>query len=410
MFLRYAVKEMRIRRHRTAVNCIGIAAAVALVISLHALSTAYQAAVRKPFEASGVDLVLERPNAQNSGGPRTSGVILPDSATAITGAELGWLSQIEGIEAITASIQAWSFDSGNFKVIAGIDPDSPSIGPAMFVHWVSDGRFFQSDERGVAVVEKHYANSYGIKVGGSVAISGEEFRIVGKVAAEEGSQLAAPNFFLPIDETRRLAGMEENAVNAVYLRLRQASDTKIISDRISGTIPGIKISSPDSSLSVADSLFALSERFIGLISVVIAVVAVFLIFKAVTSSISERIREIGVMKAVGWTGGDIRRQLTLETLLQTIVGGILGIIVGVSLSFAFSVFKINAPLPWQGSPLPGSANLSAATSELVALEISLSPTFLLGVFGAAILLSLLCGMSASSQAIRMKPAEALRKL
>lgn len=410
MPVKYAIREMLIRRHRTAVNCIGIAVAIALVISLYSLSAAYKAAARKPFEASGVDLALERPKAQNNGGTRTSGVILPDSATVITGEELARLSQIDGIEAITASIQAWSFDSGKFKVIAGIDPDSPAIGPAMFVNWVSEGNFFRSGESGVAVVEKHYANSYGIKTGGSVEISGESFLITGKVAVKEGSQLAAPNFFLPIEDVRRLTGLEKNAVNAVYIRLQQASDTKNITDKISGAIPGIKVSSPDSSLSVADSLFSLSERFIWLISIVIVAVAVFLIFKTVTSSISERIREIGIMKAVGWTSGNIRGQLTLETLIQAAAGGVLGVITGTLLSFASSAFKINAPLPWQGSPIPGSAGMAVSNSEQVALQVSISPLFIFEVFIAALLIALLCSITASRQANKINPAESMRKL
>jgi len=408
MSVKYAIKELMIRRHRTVVNCIGIAVAVALVISLYTITNAYKAAVRKPFEASGIDLVLEKPKAPDGNSAGTSGVILPDSATVISVDEVKRLMDTEGIESVVTSIQAWSFDRGSFKVIVGIDPGSPNIGPVMFVNWVQDGRFFDSGETGVAVIEKHYAKSYGIKMDDEIEIAGEKFKIIGTIAVEEGSQLSAPNLFMPLDDIRRITGIEMGEVNAIYIRLNKAVDAKTVMDEISRKIPGIKVSSPDSSLSVADSLFSLSERFIWLVSVVIMVVAVFLILKTVSASISERIREIGVMKAVGWTGGNIRRQLALETLIQAVIGGILGIIAGVSLSLALSVLKINAPLPWQGSPIPGSSGAGAA--DLISLEISVSPVYLLIVLGVTVLIAVLCGLIAGKQAIRIKPSEALRTL
>jgi putative ABC transport system permease protein len=308
------------------------------------------------------------------------------------------------------SIQAWSFDRGNFKVVAGIDPDSPAIGPSLFKNWVSEGNFFRAGERGVAVVERHYARSYGLKTGGSVDIAGEQFRIIGMVTVEEGSQLSAPNFFLPIDDVRRLVGIERKGVNAIYIQLEQASDTQTIIEKISNEIPNSKIASPDSSLSVADNLFSLSERFIWLISLVIMVVAVFLIFKTVSSNISERTKEIGIMKAVGWTGTNICGQIILETFLQTAAGAVLGVITGVLLSFGLSVFKINAPLPWQGSPIPGSREMTTAEAELVPLEIHISPLFLIAVFASAVLIALVCGFAASRKAVDIKPAETLRRV
>ncbi|MDR1510857.1 MAG: ABC transporter permease [Synergistaceae bacterium] len=409
MFLRYAIKELTIRRHRTVVNCIGIAIAVALVISLYSLSHAYKDAVRKPFEASGVDLALERPKDGESGA-NVSGVILPNSATPIHGHEVRKIMDVDGIESVTVALQAWSFDKGNFKVIVGIDPGSPVIGPVVFKDWVDSGRFFEASERGVAVVEKHFARSYGLKSGGSVDIAGETFEIVGTVEVKEGSQLSAPNFFLPIGEARRLAKVGSQDVNAVYVRLRQAADTKEAIDKINAEIHGLKISSPDSSLSVADSLFSLAEKFTWLVGAIIVIAAVSLIFKTVSANIFERIKEIGIMKAVGWTGKNIRGQLALEMLIQATAAGVLGILSGALISRLFSTFQVQALLPWQGSPLPNAGGVTAASTDLVSLEVKFSLPFIFGVFIVTILIALISGLLASEQLNAIKPVEALRKI
>lgn len=407
MSIKYAIKELVVRRHRTFVTCIGIAVAVAFVTVLYTITTAYKAQIRKPFEASGIDLVLQKPKEKTGDNTKSKGVILPESATAIAGDEVKMLAGIDGIENMVTSVQAWSFDRGNFKVIMGIDPESPAIGPAMFMDWVNNGRFFGVGEEGVAVIEKHYAKFNGVKIGDDIEIAKEKFSIIGTVEVKEGNQTSAPNLFIPLSDIRRLTGIKADDVNAIYLRLNKATDAKIVMDKINKAIPGIKISTPDSSLSVADSLFSLSERFIWLLSFVIAIVAVFLILKTVSASISERVREIGVMKAVGWSSGNIRRQFSLEMLIQSIIGGAGGIFIGVSLSFALSMVEINAPLPWQGSPIPGS---HGGATELVPLDISISPCFLLIVFIITVLISWFCGFIASKKASDMNPAQALRSL
>lgn len=410
MSVKYALKELLVRRHITIINCIGIAAAVALIISLYTLSNAYKTAIKHPFEASGIDLVLEKQRTQKESSTAANGIVLPDSARPITDNEVQHLRDMDGIENISTTLQIWSFDKGNFKVIAGIDPDGSRIGPAKFVDWVKDGSFFEAEDKGVAVVEKHFAKYHGIKVGGKVEIAGELFKITGTVEVKEGSQLAAPNFFLPISEARRMARVEKNDVNAVYIRLDRTTDTKAVIERIREKIPGIHISFPDSSLSVADSIFSLSKQFTSLISIVTVIAAGFLIFKTVAANIFERIREIGIMKAVGWTKSDIQSQLALEMLLQAVTSGIIGIIAGLLLSFSLSRLKINAPLPWQGSPIPGSAGMAATSTELVQLQISVSVLFISAVYIFSVLTVLICGQIASRKASSVKPAELLRKI
>jgi putative ABC transport system permease protein len=60
--------------------------------------------------------------------------------------------------------------------------------------------------------------------------------------------------------------------------------------------------------------------------------AILLIVKIMSSTVVERSREIGVLKAVGWTQREIQRQLRMEVFLQALAGGILGIFAGYAVS------------------------------------------------------------------------------
>jgi len=408
MSFRYAIRELTVRRHRTIVNCFGIAIAVALIVSLFTISEAYKLAVRAPFEESGVDLVVQRPKDGSESKAKTKGVILPDSATPIAGEEIESLSKIPGVDKLATVVHVWSFDTGRFKVIEGVEPSDPDIGPLTFRRSINKGRFFTSGEKGVVVAEKHFAKFYKLKVGDAVEISGEKFELIGTVEIKNSSQLSAANMFMPIEEVRRLAGIDEGAVNAAYIRLDKATASGEIVEAIEKKIPGAKVTSPDASLAVADSLFWLSQKFTWLITVIITIVAAFLVIKTVASNVFERTREIGIMKAVGWTSGNIRRQLSLEMLLQGILGGVMGLLIGILASLYMGGLKVNAPLPWQGSPIPGSVGKEMGEASLVSLQVTLSPPFMLGVFFLAVLVALVSGLVASRRAIKTKPAETLR--
>ena len=410
MFFVYAVKELLLRRHRAITTCISIGVAVALIISIYSVSDAYKKAVKKPFETAGVDLVVQRPREQLKKTVKTTGIILPDFALPIGEIEISKLASMPEIDKYATSIQVWAFNKGRFKVIEGLDPASPALGPVMFSKWVSSGRFFNLNEKKVVVAEKHFARFYGLKAGDKLQIANEVFKLIGTVEVKKGSQLAAPNLFLPIPEVRRLAGMEANSANSIFIRLKKATDTAKIIEQIRKKIPGVKITSPDSSLSVADSLFSLTQKFTWLLSVLVIVAAVFFILKTVSANIFERTRELGIMRVVGWTGRNIRTQLTFELLIQGIVGGLTGIIISCATAYGLSRLKVNAPLPWQGSPMPDPSGKAVSGINSIPLQIDLSPFFISVVFILALIICLLCGIVASRKAIKIKPAESLRKV
>jgi putative ABC transport system permease protein len=408
----YVFRELTVRRHRTILNCLGIALAVALVVTLNLLSEAYKKAIRKPFEVSGIDVVLHLPkiNSTNSAQTKKGNVVWPDSATPISADEVIKIQEVDGIESLATSMQVWSFDSGKFKIIEGVDPEKTDLGPAIFSKWVKTGRFFSKNETGVVVAEKHFAKFYRLKVGDEVAIAGKKFKLIGTVEIQEDSQLSAPNFFMPIGEVQRLAGVGLGFVNAIYLHLNKAASAGSVIDHIRKLNPGLDVSSPDSSLSAGDSIFGLLQKFTLAISIVIIATAAFLIFKTVSTNLFQRIHEVGVMKAVGWTNGDIRNQLMLEIAIQSIIGSVVGLIAGYSVSYGLSSFSITAPLPWSGGLNLDVAGKGVGIVDFVYLRINVSLSFVLIIVFGALLVTLISSFMANRQTKFVKPAELLRNI
>jgi putative ABC transport system permease protein len=139
----------------------------------------------------------------------------------------------------------------------------------------------------------------------------------------------------------------------------------------------------------AASVLGINDAAGWLLAVVIGVCAVFWAMKSQLSSVIERRKEIGILKAMGWTDGNVVGLILLESLMQALAGGVLGCIVAV-------VLLVFVPFASLGNiRTPATVSIS------------------LGVLVAGSALALLGGVIAGGfpalKAASLRPADALRK-
>ena len=79
---------------------------------------------------------------------------------------------------------------------------------------------------------------------------------------------------------------------------------------------------------IAREVISINETGAWAISLVLLICVVLFSLKSQFSSVAERTREIGILKAIGWTDGDITKQIFLESLFQGVTGGIIGVVIG----------------------------------------------------------------------------------
>jgi putative ABC transport system permease protein len=412
MNYRYVLKELRHHHNRTLVNILGIGIGIALFVSINAVSTAYQKAVSLPFKNLGADLVVQRPEkrAVDSGQPPASmrGIRLPFSNQLLPSEDLEKLKTIEGVDSMASSLLLWEFDKGGFRTIMGVDLTQPSLGPVKVKDWLKEGRFPQKE--GEVVVEKHYAKFQHKKIGDSVEINGHPFSVVGLLEIKEGSQIASANIYLPLSDAQTLVGGDSNGVNIVYLRLKSPSLLSRVKTSIAGKLNGVSVTSSDSFLELMGGVSKISDQFSFIVSLIALGGAIFLIVKAMLSNLVERSREIGILKAVGWTERDVQKQLMGEVFLQSLLGGVFGIVMGYFFSYLLGFLSIPVSAPWELNLLPAFAKDAAAAAQTVRLPVSISA----GLTAISLALSLTAGGLASyfmgRRTARMKPAEILRQL
>jgi putative ABC transport system permease protein len=408
----YVLKELHYHHNRTLVNILGIGIGIALFVSINAVSTAYQKAVSLPFKNLGADIVVQRPEkrAVDSGQPPASmrGIRLPFSNQLLPSQDLEKLKTIEGVDSMASSLLLWEFDKGGFRTIMGVDLTQPSLGPVKVKDWLKEGRFPQKE--GEVVIEKHYAKFQHKKMGDTIDINSRPFSIVGFLEIKEGSQIASANIYLPLQDAQGLLGGESNGVNIVYLRLKNPSLLSQVKTSIGRQLNGVSVSSSDSSLELMGGVSKISDQFSFIVSLIALGGAVFLIVKAMLSSLVERSREIGILKAVGWTEKDVQKQLMGEVFLQSLAGGVFGILMGYFFSYLLGFLSIPVATSWELNLLPAFAKDTAAVAQTVRLPVSVSA----GLTAISLALSLVAGGMASyfmgKRTSRMKPAEILRNM
>jgi len=407
----YVLKELRHHHHRTLVNILGIGIGIALFVSINAVSTAYQKAVSLPFKNLGADVVVQQPEkrAVDSGQPPASmrGIRLPFSNQILPSEDLEKLKDIQGVDSMASSLLLWEFDKGGFRTIMGVDLSQPSLGPVKVKEWLKDGRFPQKE--GEVVLEKHYAKFHHSAIGDTTEIGGHFFSIVGLLEIREGSQIASANIYLPLQDAQSLLGGESNGVNIVYLRLKNPSLLSQVKTSIARQLNGVSVASSDSFLELMGGVSRISDQFSFVVSIIALGGAVFLIVKAMLSNLVERSREIGILKAVGWTERDVQKQLMGEVFLQSLAGGILGILMGYFFSYLLGFLSVPVSTPWEFNLLPAFAKDTAA-AQTVRLPVSMSVSLAAISIGLSILAGGMASYFMGKRTARMKPAEILRQL
>jgi putative ABC transport system permease protein len=414
MNLRYMFKELYYQRRRAMIAAFGLSIGIALLIILNALSIAYREAAQIPLKEIGADITVQRAGDVPQ---ELSGAVFPCSAVTLKNDELEKIGSLPGIKGMGKALLLWVFDPDRTWIVLGIEREN-SIGPAVLKYSIAEGRFLENG-KAEALVEVAYARQFAIRTGDTLSISGRHFPVVGLVDASRATKIAVANVYLPLKEAESLAVASQKLqsvspyapddVNLLFIKADQDKIGSIASSM--KTILGDRaaVATPDSFLKLLGSLFALSDKFTMVASLIAIIVAILIAFKTMAGNIAERAKEIGVLKAVGWTNRNVVFQLMGESLVQCLFAGVLGLFIALVVAYALSFMNVSIPIPWEMSPtphfLPGGGDQIFKT-----LQLPVTVPWRLAVF--AVLLSVIIGGVTGGllgrHIARIKPSEVLR--
>ena len=477
MFLTYLTRELRRRRRQAIVIALGLALGIGLTITVTAASAgvkAAQNAVLHSLYGVGTDMAVTSNAKPGSGGaqfrfggpppggtatPTTQDTLIPAPGTStISAATAAKIKKVDGVAAAVASLNLVDLKttstalpnqgtsssgstgggadiSASSANVAGVDTSDPALGP-MSSLTASSGRLLKySDDAGKydAVVTKSYAESAGLKLGGTLTLGGKAFAVVGIATGASNDDV-----YVPLGIAQSLAS-QEGKVSEVYVTADNSTEIDAVAAAIGRIDANLTVTtasdlastvtgSLDSTASLADTLGRWLE--------ILVLIAAFTVAVLLTmSAVGRRVTEFGTLKALGWASKRVVRQVVGEGIVIGLAGGAAGILLGLAGAFAIDrlapalTASTGGTTPVSGSgtngggPVvsqgtgpaksisgPTGSGSNPANSIVEHLTAPVSVEILLVAVALAVLGGLIAGGFGGWRASALRPADALRKV
>ena len=244
------------------------------------------------------------------------------------------------------------------------------------------------------------------------------FTVVGIAKTPLGGQ--SSDVYVKLAQLQALSG-RKGRVNTVYVRAESADDVDAVASAIETSLDGASVTTASDLAGRVSGTLVDARNLAGSLGKALGIVGLlsaFLIASLLTlSSVTKRVRELGTLKALGWSQRLVVRQVTGESLVQGLLGGAVGVVVGVVGALAISAFgpTLQATVGAAAEQGPrffgpfGQGAVQPSATE-VALDAPVSITMVLWAVGLALLGGLVAGLVGSLRASRLRPADALRHI
>ena len=245
------------------------------------------------------------------------------------------------------------------------------------------------------------ADNYGF----SVVRKTQSLKVVGIVDEEPYGGMRTVSrgrIFLPVDLTEKLnmaqftdmrSSLRGGGKNYMTLTVRVKDPAKVaqVQDAIKNM--GFRTFSILDATKSLRRFFTVLDLFLGIFGSLALAVATLAIINTLVMAVLERRREIGVMKAIGASDGDVKRLFFAEAGAMGFFGGLLGIALGFAIGKAINV----------------GTGIYLRNHQLPAEPVWILPSWLIGAaIGFSIIVSLLAGLYPASRAARLDPVQTLK--
>jgi putative ABC transport system permease protein len=273
---------------------------------------------------------------------------------------------------------------------------------------IVEGSYFTSNDADVMLVGQDLAEKNSLEIGSVVDIEGTSVEVIG---IYDSSTVFGNNMLvMPITTTERL--FELDGVTSVTVEADDANNVDEVVDSIREVLP-----EDVADITTAKDMYeringsvtnAESTSYIGMI--VAFVVAGVVVLFSVVLMIRQRVKEIGILKAIGASNWRIGLQFSLETLAVSVVGAIIGALITYPLAQKVADLMVGSSSTSSGrGPGGGPGGMFAQVGGSIGgLDVAVSPTVFLYALAIAAALAIVASVLPAWFIARVRPAEVLR--
>ena len=376
--------NLRRRKGRAVFLVIGLLIGVATVVTLLSLTDALGRRAQNELENFGANIIITPRSDEltlNYGGVQLGGVNLV--AKEIEQANLVKIDDIpnrRNVATIGPKVLGAVEIEGQRVMMMGIDPDAEL---KLKRWWSIAGRSIEKGHE--LVVGDSVAKRFNLNMGDILQVNGHDYTVVG-LLARTGSQddqlLIAPLSVaqVELDKQGQLSMVEIAA-------LCHDCPVDDMVNQLQQVLPGTDVQAVQQVVKTRMHALDQFRLFAWGVAVTVVIIGALLVFVTMMGAISERTREIGIFRAIGYRRRHVLHMVLMEAAIVSTLSGALGYLVGVGATL------IALPL-FEGGKATWHWNPTLAVSAVL----------------AAVLVGLLASLQPALRASRLEPSEALRAL
>ncbi|MDO5849875.1 MAG: ABC transporter permease [Methanobacteriaceae archaeon] len=360
-------------KSRALLAIIGIGIGIATIVALGAVTDGMIASADDTLHAGGSDFTISGKTNNDSSEMMTFGTTTFDES---------YIDKINNVSGINKTVPIYmgilSTQKSPFLTLIGMDPKEQNMAEIT----ITSGRMYKNDTNEI-IMGKVSAETEEKGVGDTITLKGKEFKIVGLF--ESGNSFQDGGTFGSLKVVQDLMD-DEGQISSIYVKVNSGEDAKVVKDRVDAQYgDNLTTISSLTDLEMVKNLIDMLNGASWAISLLAIIIGAVGIINTMLTSVFERTRELGVLKAVGWSNNRIILMIVGESIVITVVAGIIGSIVGVV-----------------------GIELLAATGAIEMLTPVYTVWTFAKAFAVAIIVGIIGGVYPAYKATRLPATEALR--
>lgn len=306
---------------------------------------------------------------------------------------------------ISNAMIATSKKSGAAKIV-GINPENEALVTGLDEHLL-EGNFFSKSKRNPILLSKDLAEDYKLKLRSKIILTLQDlegeiisvsFRVVG-IYETENSLFDKLNLFVKQEDLRRAMNIPENSVHEIAVALNDHDLAEPLAEKYQKEYSNLEVKAW---LDLATGMRFMVEAMDVYLFYIVGIILLALLFSILNTmlmAVLERVREIGMLMAVGMIKSQIFSMIMLETVMLALIGGPVGLL----LSYAFVNY-----FGEQGINLSGAGYDQAGFAPMV--HPYLDSISYLQVAIMVIVMAIVAAIYPARKALKLRPVEAIRKI
>jgi putative ABC transport system permease protein len=391
--LKLSFDSLKHRKVSFGLTILGITIGIAAIVGLISVGEGLKTAISQQLEQFGADKIMIVPSFSGSlVGSALLGEPLSDE-------DVKTVERVSGVEMavgiLVKTLPVEYRDEIETTFVSGLPAkESEKFFSEIQSFRLDEGRYFASNEESVAVLGWKAANDVferKVGIGDSIKIKGEKLKVIG-ILKSIGNPTDDKSVILPLDTLRKITGNRDELTmilaKADVSRINSiASSIERKLNRKYGKNTFMAITS-EQIMERVGSIFSILSFILGGIASIALIVAGVGVSNTMLTSVIERTREIGIMKAIGATNTNILEIFLIESALLGFIGGVIGCIVGSLFSSVVSFF--------------------ASQMLSIRFEAVVTPQIILLAIAFSTVVGVVSGFFPARRAAKLQPVEALR--